>query len=150
MKRLIWVVVFAGLTGCAGIVKELAQDPAIVVSTGFYLSFGLNPAPEVGGMPLPNVKIGYGTISRIGGNRDVTVTVGTATDIKAGDEAPGAAPTKGVSIPTLGSRASLHITAKNSPYEEMPKPLKKQKVKKPKVKELGNEKPGAPVIAPGK
>ena len=130
------------MTGCAGIIREAAKDPAIVVSTGFYLSFGLNPAPEVGGMPLPNIKIGYGTISRIGGNRDVTITVGTATDIKQGEESamPGGTPTKNVSIPTLGSRASLHITAKDSGYITPEKPKKERKQRATKA----NEKPTVP------
>ena len=132
-----WALV---LPGCAGVIKELAQDPAIVVSTGFYFSFGLNPAPEVGGLPLPNIKIGYGTISRIGGNRDVTVTVGTATDIKAGEE-------KVSNLPTLGSRASLHITAKDSGYVQPPK-VKKAKKQKAKVKDIGNEKTPVPSPAP--
>jgi hypothetical protein len=133
-----------GLTGCAGIFKELRQDPAIVVSTGFYLSFGLNPAPEVGGFPLPNIKIGYGTISRIGGNRDVTVTVGTATDIKAGEE-------KASGIPTLGSRASLHITAKDSGYLTPEKVRKARKVRATKVKDAGvQEKINAAVEAKAK
>ena len=155
------------LGGCADSLRELANDPAIVGFTGFRLRFGLNPAPEVGGAPLPNIEISYGTLWRIGGNRDVSITVGTATnigeggqggiiggivgaikDMKEGDQKV-ATPAKTANIPELSSRASLHITAKNSPYEETPKKVKKQKVKKSKVKELGNEKPGAPV-APGK
>ena len=107
----ILLLALLALGGCAGIFKELKDDPAIITTTGFWLSLGLNPAPEVGGIPLPSLKLGYGTIARIGGDRDVTVTVGATGEVKAGQTGLSTAASQ--AIPTLSGMSSLHITAKN-------------------------------------
>ena len=95
------------LSGCAGILHELANDPAIVVTTGFYLSIG--PTLENG--YVPNIKVGFGTVARIGGDRDVTMTVGASGEVKAGEG--GLPEAKTGPIPSLKGMSSLHITAKN-------------------------------------
>ena len=95
------------LEGCVA----LKDDPAILGSTGFWVKIGLNPAPEMGGIPLPSLQMGYGTLWRIGGDRDVTVTVGATGEIKAGEG--GTTEAKTGPIPNLKGMSSLHITAKN-------------------------------------
>ena len=126
------------LPGCASSIKELAGDSAIVGTTGFWLSLGLNPAPEVGGIPLPSLKLGFGTVWRVGGGRDVTITVGASGEVKAGEG--GLPEAKTGPIPSLKGMSSLHITAKN--------PVEK------KVKDVGgaggDKKPTAMPESPGK
>ena len=98
------------LGGCV----TLKDDSAILGSTGFWVKIGLNPALEVGGIPLPSLQMGYGTFWRIGGDRDVTVTVGATGEIKASKAGEGGlAEAKTGPIPTLKGMSSLHITAKN-------------------------------------
>ena len=52
-------------TGC-GLVNQLKQDAAIVGATGFSLSIGFDPTPENAMIPLPKVKLMYGTAWRVG------------------------------------------------------------------------------------
>ena len=104
------------LSSCAASLKELRQDPAIIGTTGFWLALGLNPAPEAGGIPLPSLKLGFGTIWRIGGDRDVTVTVGASGEIKRGESG---LTEKAGQIPSLKGMSSLHITAKNPQDRKM-------------------------------
>lgn len=113
MKSFIQSILVAGLLaawliwlgGCAGIIHELAGDSAIIVTTGFYLSIG----PTVENAYIPNIKIGFGTVARIGGDRDVTLTVGQSGSIS---EASNLAE-KMNPIPELKGMSSIHIRAKN-------------------------------------
>jgi hypothetical protein len=63
------------LSGCAGVIHELADDSAVVGATGFWFALGVSPSPVAGGLPTPTVSVGYGTLWRIGKHDNVTVEV---------------------------------------------------------------------------
>ncbi len=76
------IVCVLALGGCAGMVKELSQDSAVVGVTGFWASIGGGVSPA-SPMPIPSVSFGYGTIWRIGKHDNVAVRVNS----KAGSDA---------------------------------------------------------------
>jgi hypothetical protein len=96
------------LPGCinADLINALANDPAVVTVSGFYLSLGLTPSPATGGYPTPNLSLGYGTITRVGKHDQVAVTVGASGEIKGVGQDQAIAP-------SLGGMSSLHVEAKN-------------------------------------
>jgi hypothetical protein len=65
---LVWLAipVSSVLTGCAGVVRELKEDSAIVGATGFYSAIGFDASAENAMMPLPKIKVVYGTTWRVG------------------------------------------------------------------------------------
>ena len=71
------------LSGCAGIVKELASDSAVVGVTGFWMSIGASPSPA-SPTPIPGLTVGYGTVWRIGKHDEVTVKVNSAATATEG------------------------------------------------------------------
>lgn len=74
----------AFIAGCGGLIKELRCDPTVVGTTGFWAELGLSPNPGAAFLPLPSIRIGHGTIWRIGAHDNVTVSTGTETEVAAG------------------------------------------------------------------
>ena len=106
------------LGGCAGFASLLdsgRENSSIIGTTGLWISIGLNPEEAIGGIPLPSVKFGYGTVWRVGKHDDVTVLVNGSAGADGQD-------TKGNS-PTATGNASLHIRAKNDGADRRPKPV---------------------------
>jgi hypothetical protein len=64
------------LSGCVDTIHELKSDPAIVGITGFWFQAGVDASASTGGVPLPNIKFGHGTIWRVGTSDKVTIEVG--------------------------------------------------------------------------
>lgn len=67
------------LGGCAETLRELRKDPAIVGANGFYVTIGIEPMDMLGvPIPLPTIKLGYGSVWRIGVRKDDCVYITTA------------------------------------------------------------------------
>lgn len=110
MKKLIFLLFIniLGLNGCAGLASVFEagkENSSIIGSTGLWISIGLNPEDALGGVPLPSLKFGYGTVWRVGKHDDVTILVN-------GSAASDSQETK-ANNPTLSGNASLFIRAKN-------------------------------------
>ena len=104
------LVVLPGCSGMAGVLKELRQDPTVLVFTGFMLELGITPSATAGGIPLPNLRLGYGTLTRVGVHDKISLTVGASGEIKG---AEGAATATGGGIPSLSGMSSLHLEVDN-------------------------------------
>ena len=118
------VLILPGCSGMAGILKELRQDPAILVFTGFMVDLGITPSAVAGGMPLPNLSLKYGTLTRVGVHDKVSLNVGASGEVKA---AEGAATATGTVIPSLSGMSSLHLEADNPHTESGDRKKKKAK-----------------------
>lgn len=102
------LVVLLLLSGCssAGLLHEIKTDPAIVGSTGLWISMGFEPSVATAGIPTPSIKFGYGTLWRVGPQNEVEIIVGGNAD--SGTAAPGSGQTN------VSGNASLSIRAKGA------------------------------------
>ncbi|MFQ5902640.1 MAG: hypothetical protein ACE5JO_03025 [Candidatus Binatia bacterium] len=105
MKRFILMVSLFFLSGCVPMIHELKTDPAVVGTTGWWFSFGLEASPSSGGIPFPKVKFGRGTLWRVGVADEVTIKTGEQVSVK-----PASAAGQG----NTGGEASLVITTKGT------------------------------------
>ena len=88
MKKTTLLMALAGgisiaLAGCADLVKELKEDPAILGTTGFYVSIGFDPSPQNSFFPLPHVKLGHGAAWRVGTHDCVYITTAAGASASA-------------------------------------------------------------------
>lgn len=110
------------LTGCAETIHELKSDPAIVGMTGFWFQLGVDASPTTGGVPLPNLKFGHGTIWRVGTSDKVTIKVGETAS----------SPIENGSSEKTKGEASLEITTENTSR------ALEQQNEEPKSQKVGN------------
>ena len=107
MKKYLLIVSIL-LSGCsgAGLLNELKTDPAIVGSTGLWISLGFEPSVAMAGIPTPSIKFGYGTLWRVGPQNEVEILVG--------GNAGSGTPATGSGQTDVSGNASLSIRAKGA------------------------------------
>jgi len=93
------------LAGCAGLVEQLKDDPAIVGGTFTGIKLSLTAIPGVP-IPIPEILIGRGTFYRIGGNRAVEVMAGDTVGAALSD------PNSKVGIAQTKSQSEASMTIK--------------------------------------
>lgn len=116
MKRLPLVLILAlGLGGCAGMMESARKNPSVISASGFFLHLGFDPSPAAGGMPLPNLTLGYGTFVRCGKHDECLIAAGATGEIKSQDTMKSGEPI--VSSPGLSGVSSLFVRARNKGIE---------------------------------
>ena len=96
------------LAGC-GLVRELARDPAVLTATGLWMEIGVSALSPAVPIPLPSVRVGYGTLTRTGAHEKVRVTTGGSGSTSV---TPGGASGAG----TASGTTSLTLEAEGIPH----------------------------------
>ena len=127
MKRLAMTIMLQALvlSGCTRLIHELKTDPAIVGITGFWFQVGLDATPTTGGIPLPSLKFGHGTIWRVGTSNKVTIIVGeTAASPSSSGVAGAAMPSGQASLVITTEDTDKALTAQNCAQDKTVTTLK--------------------------
>ena len=106
------------LAGCANVLQELKEDPAIVGGTFTGIKLSLTAVPGIP-VPIPEIIIGRGTFYRIGGDRTVEVMAGDttalATDPSSGGQAVGQAAKSEASMVLRASEVKVKAPTRAMP-----------------------------------
>lgn len=101
------------LAGCANIIEQLKDDPAIVGGTFTGIKLSVTAVPGVP-IPIPEIIIGRGTFYRIGGNRTVEVMAGDALGAALND------PDNELGVAQTKSQSEASMTIKAGVVTEKP------------------------------